>query len=435
MSKLAFTRFFLRTRRLSGMAPLYTRRTGLGAHLMINSHIEVDVAQWRRAVASPGAWNRFARHEGREVCERLAGLSALITALLGSPATTRRSLRRAVAGYAAGLEPEEAVCRCGSVADALDTFIYKAHSRTRHGRPLSEATLRHYRHLRAHLLRFLGGRDLAFDELDEAFYHAYVSSALSAGLRLNTIGNHVKTLKTLIRSQPPAVRALADGFMRCEGLREPSDAIALTESEVALIAATPMPSGRLAEVRDLFVLMCWTGVRHSDLGALSCQAIITGHDGRRYFRIRAAKTGHVAVIPIFAPAEAILARYNDGHAMPSPGSNSRFNALLRRVIARVIAIHPDSTLTDPFTRTYTSASRPASVAESSQLACPASRVTETDTRAEAIRCHTARRTFATMMTLRGNDPAAICAATGHTTPASLARYVKTDLPTRAARLH
>lgn len=420
MSKLAFTRFFLRTRRRCGMAPLYTRRTGLGAHLMINSRIEVDVAVWRRAVASPAAWSRFSRGEGRGLCERLAGLSALITALLAASATTRGSLRVAVAAYAAGLPPQEAAGRGGSVMEALDTFICKAPSRTRRGRPLSPATLRHYRHLRSHLRRFLAGRDLTFEQLDEEFYHAYVTSALAAGLRLNTIGNHIKTLKTIIRGMPPSVRALADAFLRCEGLREPSDAIALTEAEVGAIASTPLPPGRLAEVRDLFVLMCWTGVRHSDLGALTHAAIITGHDGRRYFRVRAAKTGRVAVIPIFPVAEAILARYGGGRAMPAPGSNSRFNALLRRVIARVEACHSGGSLSHPFTRTFTDSH--------------GSRATVTLTRADAIRCHTARRTFATMMTLRGNDPAAICAATGHTTQASLARYVKTDLPTRASRL-
>lgn len=428
MSKLAFTRFFLRSRRASGMAPLYTRRTGLGSHLMINTRLEVDVARWRRAVASPAAWARFSRGEGRELCARLAGLSALITALLAAPATTRGSLRLAVAAFAAGLPAAEAAATGPSVTDALDTFIYKAASRTRHGRPLSEATLRHYRHLRAHLRRFLAGRDITFAELDEAFYHSYVASAFAAGLRLNTIGNHVKTLKSLIRSQPPAVAAMAAGFMRCEGLREPSDTIALTEGEVALVAATPMATRRLAEVRDLFVVMCWTGVRHSDLHRLTATALVTGHDGRRYFRLRAAKTGREAVIPLLPASEAILSRYGNGRAMPPPGSNGRFNALLRRVIARVTALHPASSLTAPFTRTFTAgAARGGDAAK-------AVRVTETVTRADTIRCHTARRTFATMMTLRGNDPAAICAATGHTTQASLARYVKTDLPTRASRL-
>lgn len=419
MSKLAFTRFFLRTRRSCGMAALYTRRSGLGSHLMINSRLEVDVAVWRRAVASPAAWRRFSRGEGRELCAKLAGLSALITGLLAAPATTRGSLRLAVAAYAAGLPAAEAAAKGPSVIDALDTYIYKAQWRTRHGRPLAEATLRHYRHLRSHLTRFLAGRDLTFDGLDEAFYHSYVASAFAAGLRLNTIGNHIKTLKSLVRSLPPAVGVMAAEFMRCEGLREPSDAIALTEVEVALVASTPMPSRRMAEVRDLFVLMCWTGVRHSDLHRLAAPAIVTGHDGRRYFRIRAAKTGREAVIPVFPAAEAILARYAHGRAMPPPGSNGRFNAMLRRVIAEVTRLHPASSLTAPFTRTFT-ASRP---------------ITVTLTRGEAVRCHTARRTFATMMTLRGNDPAAICAATGHTTQSSLARYVKTDLPTRASRLH
>lgn len=424
MSKSAFTRYFLRSRRAAGMAPLYTRRSGFGKVLMINSRLEVDVAAWRRAVASPAAWRRFSTGEGRELCGKLAALTTLITALLSRPATTPGSLRCAVTAFAAGLPPEQAAAAGPTVEEALDTYIYKAQTRTRHGRPLSAATLRHYRHLRTHLLRFLAGRrDVGFVELDEGFYHAYVASAFAAGLRLNTIGNHIKTLKSLIRAQPPAIRQLAEGFLRCEGLREESDAIALTEDEVALIASTPMPSPRMAQVRDLFVLMCWTGVRHSDLCRLNASAFVRSEDVRCYFRLRAAKTGAVSVIPLFPMARRVLAAYGRGSAMPPAGSNGRFNALLRKVVAVVASHHPASTLCEPFTRTFTAFADGAP-----------RRLTVTLRRIDTIRCHTARRTFATMMSLRGNDPAAICAATGHGTTASLSRYIKTDLPARAARL-
>ena len=45
-----------------------------------------------------------------------------------------------------------------------------------------------------------------------------------------------------------------------------------------------------------------------------------------------------------------------------------------------------------------------------------------------------RHSFATNMRLRGNDRDVICAATGHTTEASLSRYIKEDRLTRASRL-
>ncbi len=54
--------------------------------------------------------------------------------------------------------------------------------------------------------------------------------------------------------------------------------------------------------------------------------------------------------------------------------------------------------------------------------------------AQPITFHTARRSFATNMRLRGNDRDVICAATGHSTEASLSRYIKEDRLTRASRL-
>ncbi len=53
---------------------------------------------------------------------------------------------------------------------------------------------------------------------------------------------------------------------------------------------------------------------------------------------------------------------------------------------------------------------------------------------QMVSCHTARRSFATNMWLRGNDRDVICAVNCHSTEASLSNYIKEDRLTRASRL-
>lgn len=86
--------------------------------------------------------------------------------------------------------------------------------------------------------------------------------------------------------------------------------------------------------------------------------------------------------------------------------------------------NPESTLAGYVTKAYT-----ADVGNGR-----AGRKTDIYQRWQMVSCHTGRRSFATNMRLRGNDRDVICAATGHTTEASLSRYIKEDRLTRASRL-
>ncbi len=318
---------------------------------------------------------------------------------------------------------------CGlDVINAFEQFIAKAPSRCRHGHPVSAKTIQHYRHALSYLRAFVtekGYTTLPFARLDRDFYEQYVAFAYRKHLRLNTIGNHIKILKALIRSQPQDIQDLAWEFMRCEGLREETDAVVLTETELHWMAGFPLPSQLLCRVRDLYIIMCWTGVRYSDLAQLTRDNIITDGKGDSYFSFRAAKTGRKSLVRILPEADAVLQRYDEGRSLPHVPSNTRFNRRLDQMLQLMAATPQLASLNDPITRTYTALRPDGTVGY----------VRETLPRWKLTRCHTARRTFATNMRLRGNDRDVICAATGHRTEAALSRYIKDTLLDRASRLH
>lgn len=111
----------------------------------------------------------------------------------------------------------------------------------------------------------------------------------------------------------------------------------LTEGELAALVSLPLPTGRLATVRDCFALQCWTGLAYADLAALNVAASAeyrTDASGtvRRLLRITRAKStmekGYEAVIPLQDEAERILALYSD--CMPVP-TNQEYNQALKEL--------------------------------------------------------------------------------------------------------
>lgn len=313
------------------------------------------------------------------------------------------------------------------VIKAFERFIDKAPSRCRHGHPVSTKTIQHYRHALSYLRAFVSENDcapLTFDRLNRDFYEQYVTFAYHKNLRLNTIGNHIKILKALIRSQPRHIQNISWEFISCERMREEVDAVVLTEEELHHIARFPLQSPLLRRVRDLYI-MCWTGVRYSDLHQLTSKNITTDSKGNAYFSFRAAKTGRQSLVRILPEAAEVLDKYEGGRSLPSVPSNTRFNRRLDEMLELMAATPQLASLNEPITRTFTALKPDGTIGY----------VRETLPRRKLTRCHTARRTFATNMRLRGNDRDVICAATGHRTEAALSRYIKDTLLDRASRLH
>lgn len=197
-----------------------------------------------------------------------------------------------------------------------------------------------------------------------------------------------------------------------------------TANSLYLTDRQELPTEPLRTVRNQFVLMCWTGARHSDLEQLNYNSIHVAVDGELYIQYNAKKTDKVSVVKILPETQAILDLYDDGREMSRVISNQKFNYALKEIMKAVYEANPESTLSGYVAKAYT-----ADVGNG-RAGCK----TDIYQRWQMVSCHTGRRSFATNMRLRGNDRDVICAATGHTTEASLSRYIKEDRLMRASRL-
>ena len=460
MAKSAYTKFVLRTAKKSGVASLYTRRVGFNSNLMLNSRIEVDIKTWNNAISTPSRWNTFRTGDGKNLCDKLDEMSALIDNIIADPNGSKAKLEKAITALAYREQIKEQEAQKQALEEVrqrkkalkeaeakhkreqedlllkqreesftinLDLFISNAHTRTFKGKPISEKSIQYYKHLRRYINEYMEKKhifNIQFDELNRRFYDDYISFLYTKGLQKNTIGNHIKMIKAIIRTQSIRIQSLAEEFLRCEKPQEKSDNIALTEKEIDMITNQHLPTEHLQTVRNLFVLMCWTGVRYSDLVQLTSVNIKSVDGGIRFFMFDTKKTEEPAVIKILPEAQHILDLYDDGKAMPRVITNQKFNNAIKEIMRITYEANPNSSLAEYETVSFTAAMDNGRAGKKKEIY----------QRWQMVSCHTARRTFATNMKLRGNDSDVIRAATGHTTTKSLERYIKQTVVQRAIRL-
>lgn len=153
---------------------------------------------------------------------------------------------------------------------------------------------------------------LKFDDINLTFYHKFVSFLERENYSLNSIGKHVKNLKTILND------ALINGVSKntvfknrsFKVLKETTTDIYLTIEELEILASIDLsmrPKVQLA--RDIFLIGCYTGQRVSDYNGLTTENIDV-LDGHKFIKIIQKKTNTIVHIPITSKIAIIMNRYN-----------------------------------------------------------------------------------------------------------------------------
>ena len=161
----------------------------------------------------------------------------------------------------------------------------------------------------------------------------------------------------------------------------------------------------LERVRDMFVLGCNLGQRYSDLVRISPENFRNGQ-----FSIVQQKTGNKCFVPINSMSIdsritwAILEKYN--YHAPYTGDINNYNTYLHELLHHIgedflEEVHIDNKINGVITR-------------------------ETKQRYQLISSHSARRSFATINTLRNIPRNKILRATGHSSEKAFVRYICYD---------
>lgn len=111
----------------------------------------------------------------------------------------------------------------------------------------------------------------------------------------------------------------------------------LVEEELNRIINKSFLIPRLAQVRDIFVFCCYTGLAYADVEKLTREEITTGIDGEKWIWTSRQKTDSTTRVPLLPPALEILDRYKDDPQCVNKGrllpvlSNQKMNGYLKEI--------------------------------------------------------------------------------------------------------
>ncbi len=254
-------------------------------------------------------------------------------------------------------------------------------------------------------------REIDFHSIDLEFYNQYVSFlSLEHNLAANTVGKHIKTLKTFMNEATDRGYNTNLEFKKrkFKTVREESDSIYLTLEELEKFEKLDLSAlPRLDKVRDLFLIGCYTGLRFSDFTQIKPENIITE---KSIIQVRTQKTGERVSIPLHKTVKKILAKYDN--MLPKAYTNQVMNRYLKDV-ASLAGLK--ETVETTITR--------------------AGKVEKTPSKKfDLVSTHTARRSFATNLYLADVPSISIMKITGHRSERSFLQYIRVTQEQNADKL-
>jgi site-specific recombinase XerD len=250
---------------------------------------------------------------------------------------------------------------------------------------------------------------LQFEDINLEFYNSYVSYLTQENYSQNTIGKHIKILKTFLNeaTERGINQTLEFKKRKFKRLTEDTDKIYLSVEELERLFSLDLSKDKqLESIRDLFIIACFTGLRFSDFSELKTENIIDGNK----IKVRTNKTNEMVIIPLHKYVRELLRKHNN--VIPKALSNPKMNLNLKHlgILAKINDMVE------------------VSITKGGKL------VKNSVNKSSLICTHTARRSFATNLYLAGIPSITIMKITGHQTEKSFLRYIRISQEENANKL-
>ncbi|MCX6248348.1 MAG: phage integrase SAM-like domain-containing protein [Bacteroidetes bacterium] len=258
--------------------------------------------------------------------------------------------------------------------------------RERYKNKIGIAHLNHYKSLKTHLEGFQTktGFRIDFDTIGKDFYIKFTDYLGELNLKPNTVGGHIKRIKRLMNEANEDKLTTNQDHKNREFkvIKEDVDTIYLTENEIKLLYEMQIDQNEYRRIRDIFILNCYTGLRHSDWSKVSSEQI----RGRKLY-VRTQKTNEPVIIPVKPLVLEILKRYGTIDVPPLQKTNDAIRWIGQKAFDKKLG-------------------------------------GENIKKWREIRTHTVRRSFATNAYLAGIPMRDVMQITGHRTTESFLKYIR-----------
>lgn len=243
---------------------------------------------------------------------------------------------------------------------------------------------------------------LCWNSFNLSFYYDFLHFYTSVqSYHTNGFGRAIQILKVILNDafDKNIHQNTAYKHKKFKVLTEEVNNIYLTEEELQRIISLDLPvNSTIHNVRDLFIIGCYTGLRFSDISSLNKE-----HISNNTIRIKTQKTDQWITIPLLEPVRNIMLSYRlSPNGFPTVCGSITMNKYLKQ-------IGELAGLNDIVIKVRSKGT---------------TRVEQRLAKYQLITTHTARRSFATNLFKKGVPSRVIMLITGHKTEKSFNSYIK-----------
>lgn len=319
----------IRSKQPEGEAMLYTRIKIDGKSKWINLQLPVDIKKWREVSTSLKKQTNYLDRLGYS--KKIADIEFAIKELRQRNCLAEESINETILNTAL-LETRERIKKQDelqryisdkqnkSVKTWIKDYIAKietGEARTFVGERYAKNSIKIWKQFLRIFLDFCDKKtnDFCWDDINQSLANKYMSFLEEEGYTKSVADRYINCFKTLIsiaEREDIHNNYKAKGMFRHAAAKEheKTTAIYLTKEELEGLYNMEL-DGLEEEVRDAFLVACYTGQRHSDFSQLNTSCFDTIFDGNMVIRKVQTKTTTPVVIPILDnKLKIILEKYN-----------------------------------------------------------------------------------------------------------------------------
>lgn len=384
-----------------------------GKRIDFSTGYRIDVAKWDadKQRVKNGCANKL-KQSSAEINADLLNLYTIVqnifkefevTETMPTPAQIKTTFSDRTKAPSPIEEPTETVETKPSFWELYDEFV-KENGRLNNW---THATHQKFKTVKNHLIDFQANNnvELSFDFFSEDGLNNYVDFLREvADLRNLTVGKQISFLKWYLRwaAKKGYHSNLAFDSFKPKMKNTQKKVIFLTTDELTRVRTLSIPQSKqyLERVRDIFLFLCFSGLRYSDVANLKRSDIKPGH-----MEITTMKTADSLSIELNAQTKAILEKYADiqfknDRVLPII-TNQKFNTYLKE-LAQIARID------EPVRETYYKGNE---------------RIDIVTPKYALLGSHTGRRTFICNALALGIPPQVVMKWTGHSDYKAMKPYI------------
>lgn len=438
----------MRTMSKEGKHPLCFKMRTEGKTHWFNLGICVDVKEWEAASQTDKKLANYLSKKG--ISKKIALLDEAIADMRRHHRLTKVNLETAIENIVL-LEKREELKRAEELKEDLEKK--KRHSiknflvnlvqgmesgeiRTEKKEKYGKSSLKCWGQFKRVFLDFYCTTPFEWEDINDRLVDRYISYLETVGYMKSTIGKHLNLFKTMVgiaERQGLHTNHIAYDLIKRPPIKEEEKGkkIYLTKDELSALYEMPL-EGFDEQVRDVFLIGCYTAMRFSDYGSIEKTDIGHTHKGTKVIRITQEKTGGKVVVPVSedSPLEELLKKYD--YNVPNLWEQS-LNRTIKQICKKLSETVPSlrkkerTCLTLKERRAEEKARK-----EGKELFEYDEKGFPLKSRWDLVSSHTARRTCITNMYLTGKFTVPqMMSISGHTTESVFYKYVKLSLDEKA----